>query len=225
MSENRELIKVESQLSLMQQAEILVRSGTLPPALNRVEKVAAVILRGKELGIAPMEALTSINIIQGKVTSSTQLMLALIYRSGLLEDIEMIRADPAKCVMKRKGMTAHTVEFGTADAKPMGLMSKDTYRKFPTVMFLWRAIAMCERVVFPDVIGAVYTPDELGVEIQSDSPEIEEQPLTISNTPFILPSNGDNQVKQLMAEGKTAREIAIELGLPLPQVLQVMKEI
>lgn len=155
-------------MSLMQQANVLIQSGMLPVHLKRPEQVVAIMLRGKELGIGPMEALTSINVISGKVTSSTQLMLALIYRSGALEDIEMIRADPAKVTMKRRGMTAHTVAFGSQDAAKMGLSGKDTYKKFPEVMYLWRAIAMCARVVFPDIIGAVYTPDELGMEINSD---------------------------------------------------------
>src|SRR3990170_3958760 len=118
-------------LSTMQQAELLIRSGMLPTTLRQPEQVIAIMMRGKELGIGPMEALTSINVIQGKVSSSTQLMLALIYKSGLLEDIEMIRSDPAKCMMKRRGMTPHTVEFGKKDAQAMGLLGKDTYKKFP----------------------------------------------------------------------------------------------
>src|SRR3989304_4064742 len=89
-------------LSTMQQAELLIRSGMLPTTLRQPEQVIAIMMRGKELGIGPMEALTSINVINGKVTSSTQLMLALIYRSGFIEEIEMIRADPARCSMKRK---------------------------------------------------------------------------------------------------------------------------
>ena len=165
------IIKPPEQNPLMIQAETLIKSRMLPAVLQRPEQVLAIMMRGKELGIGPMEALTSINVVNGKVTSSTQLMLALIYRSGFIEDIEMIRADPATCMMKRKGMTPHKVTFGSKDAKAMGLLNKDTYRKFPETMFLWRAIAMCARVVFPDIIGAVYTPDELGIEIQSDNPD------------------------------------------------------
>ena len=173
----REIVKASQEviptpsngtLTLAQQAHLLIKSGILPTTLRQPEQVIAIMLRGKELGIGPMEALTSINVIQGKVSSSTQLMLALIYRSGLLEDIEMVRGDPAKCVMKRKGMTPHVVEFGKKDAAAMGLLNKDAYRKFPETMYLWRCIAMCARVVFPDVVGAVYTADELGMEIQSD---------------------------------------------------------
>lgn len=160
---------------LFAQATAMMESGLLPPALNTPQKVLVTILRGRELGIGDMEACLSINVISGKVSSSTQLMLALIYKSKLLEDIQMVRGDPARVTMKRKGMTPHTVEFGTKEAKAMGLMSKDNYKKQPETMFMWRAIAICARLVFPDVVSSVYTPDELGMEIKSDTEEQEMQ--------------------------------------------------
>jgi hypothetical protein len=162
------IVPYESPDALLSKANILLRSGFLPPHIKRPEQAVAIMLRGKELGIGPMEALSSINMIQGKVSSSTQLMLALIYRSGKLEDIEMSEGDPSVCTMTRVGMQPHTVEFGSDRAKKMKLMNKDNYKKFPEVMFMWRAIAICARRVFPDVIGAVYTPDELGLGLNSD---------------------------------------------------------
>jgi len=162
------LVPLESTHSMLAKANILLRSGFLPPHIHQPEQAVAIMLRGQELGIGPMEALTSINMISGRVSSSTQLMLALIYRSGLLEDIEMKEGDPAVCTMTRKGMQPHTAKFGTEEARRMNLMAKDNYKKFPTIMFMWRAIAICARRVFPDVIGAVYTLDELGVGLNSD---------------------------------------------------------
>ena len=162
------IVPHEPANSLLAKANVLLRSGFLPPHIKRAEQAVAIMLRGQELGIGPMEALTSINMISGKVSSSTQLMLALIYRSGLLEDIKMTEGDPAECTMKRRGMQPHTVKFGRDDAGRMGLLNKDNYRKFPTVMYMWRAIAICARRVFPDVIGAIYTPDELGMSLNSD---------------------------------------------------------
>jgi hypothetical protein len=162
------LTPYESPDALLSKANVLLRSGFLPPHIKRPEQAVAIMLRGKELGIGPMEALSSINMIQGKVSSSTQLMLALIYRSGLLEDISMTEGDPSTCTMTRVGMQPHTVEFGSDRAKKMRLMNKDNYKKFPEIMFMWRAIAICARRVFPDVIGAIYTADELGLGLNSD---------------------------------------------------------
>jgi hypothetical protein len=63
--------------------ETLVKSGLLPQSIKTPEAAVVIILKGRELGIPPMEALNSISVIQGKPTVSPQLMLALIYRSGL----------------------------------------------------------------------------------------------------------------------------------------------
>lgn len=210
-------------ITIVEQAEYLLSSGFLPPTLNTVAKIVAVVLRGRELGIGAMEACLSLNIIQGRVTSSTQLMLSLIYRSGLLEDIEMVRGDPAKCMMKRKGMTAHTVTFGTKDAQRMGLMAKDNYKKQPETMFLWRAIAICARVVFPDKVSAVYTPDELGMEINSDNETRQGDWEVIE--PVTLTAEQTTRAQQLKAEGKRAPAIARELNIDVSALLEAMPDL
>lgn len=220
--ERRELVVVDSAEGLMQKAEILIRSGMLPVHLKRPEQVVAIMLRGKELGIGYMEALTSLNFIQGKVSSSTQLMLALIYRSGKLDNIEMIEGDPAKVVMKRKGMVPHTVLFGTKDAQKMGLMGKDNYRKQPTTMFMWRAIAICARRVFPDVVGAVYTPDELGVEIQSDTLQEMSDELPFSVEQEVVDPK-TTQAREMKAKGMSLADIAKELGERIPDVAKRLR--
>lgn len=216
-----QLTVIDSADSLMQKADILIRSGMLPPHLRKPEQVVAIMLRGKELGIGYMEALTSLNFIQGKVSSSTQLMLALIYRSGKLENIEMVEGDPARVTMKRKGMSAHKVEFGTRDATKMGLMNKENYRKQPATMFMWRAIAICARRVFPDVVGAVYTPDELGVEIQSDTLKEIDDGLPIQYEVEV--DELTQRAREMKAQGASISTIARELGESIPSVAKRLK--
>lgn len=210
MTDEKALVPV--QPDLMTLSRTLLESKMLPATLTAPAQVAAIILRGKELGIGPMEALTSLNVIRGKVASSTQLMLALIYRSGLLEDIEMVRGDPAVVTMKRKGMTPHTVEFGREDAKRAKLLrTNSAYLKWPHVMYLWRAIAICARVVFPDVIGAVYSPDELGVEMRHDIVDS-----NVVNGEIVPPVDpGDLHTR--------AKALAKEEGIPLLEALRRLK--
>ena len=208
--ESRALVTADPASNMLAQARVLLKSGMLPPHIRNPEQAVAIMLRGRELGIGPMEALTSLNFIKGKVSSSTQLMLALIYRSGQLEDIEMVRGDPATCVMKRKGMTPHKVTFGSEDAKRAGVAFKDTYRKWPETMYLWRAIAICARVVFPDVVGAVYTPDELGISIRSDA-ELLETDWQVVDTELNGPPIDPDllaHIRQLKADGLSLPAIA-----------------
>ena len=165
---------------LKQQAEALVASGFLPQSVNSPQKAVAIMTLGRELGVGAWAALSSINVIQGKPTVSPQLMLALINRSGQLDDMQM-RDDGACCTvtMRRKGRTPHTVTFSMQDATAMGLSNKDNWKKQPAIMRQWRAVAAAARVVFPDVVLGLYTPEELGANVVAD----EQGNMTIVSAP------------------------------------------
>lgn len=166
-----------SEFGIMQsQAESLLKSGFLPSAIKTPEQALAIILTGRELGIPAMAALNTINVIQGKPTISPQLMLALIERSGQLEDIKIIADDTkATVTLKRKGRTAHTETFGRSEAQALGLAGRDNYKKQAAVMFKWRAVAACARVVFADVILGLYTPEEMGAVTNEEGEVVETQ--------------------------------------------------
>jgi hypothetical protein len=155
-------IDMERWQVLRQQADVLVKSGFLPVAVNTPEKAIAIIMKGKELGIGAMEALSSINIIQGKPSVSPQLMLGLARRTKELEDLKMDANDKGATVtIKRKGQSEYTTKFGIAEATALGLVNKDNYKKQPAVMYQWRALAQNLRVTFPDAISGLYTVDEM----------------------------------------------------------------
>ena len=147
-------------------ARTLCASGLLPSTVNSPDKAVAIILAGRELGIAPWQALSTINVISGKPTISPQLMLALIERSGQLDAISVTDdGNTTTVVMQRRGRAAHTETFSMADASAMGLATKDNWRKQPKVMRRWRAVAAAARIVFPDVILGLYTPEEMGADV------------------------------------------------------------
>lgn len=169
-NELAKLTPSETEFNVMrQQAHDLVKTGFLPQSIKTPEQALAIILTGRELGIPAMAALNTINVISGKPTVSPQLMLALIERSGQLEDI-VFEQNPSSVsvTMRRRYRTPHTEVFGEQSAKAMGLLTKDNYRKQPLVMYKWRAVAACARVVFPDVILGLYTPEEMGATVEVD---------------------------------------------------------
>lgn len=154
---------------MVQQAEMLVKSGFLPRDINTPQKAIAIMMLGRELGLQPWQALSTINVIQGKPAASPQLMLALIQRSGQLEDMKVDSTNESCTVtMKRKGQTAHTETFTKKDAENQQLWGKPNWTKQPKVMLRWRAVAGCARIVFSDIILGLYTADEMGANVAYD---------------------------------------------------------
>jgi hypothetical protein len=167
---------------IKEQAQILLESGFLPKAIDTVPKAVAIAMHGAELGIPIWTALNNINVIQGKPSASPQLMLALINRSGQLEDMSIdVNDERAIVTMKRKGRTAHIEEFSMADARQMmtteyvngqrkqiPLADKYNWKQMPQTMMKWRAVAACARVAFPDCILGLYTPEEMGADVSVD---------------------------------------------------------
>jgi len=122
-----------------------------------------IMLKGLELGISPMAAVDMISIIQGTPVLDAKGILALVKSKGMLEDIQMDGDEQQYiCIMKRRGeSTPHKEIFTLEDAKRLNLAGKENYQKQPKTMLKWRAVTACARVVFPDVVGGLYTGEEL----------------------------------------------------------------
>lgn len=160
------LANVNEWQTLTHMAKTFIDSGLLPQSIKKPEAALLIMWQGRELGIDPLQALNTINVIQGKPTVSPQLMLALIRRSGQLVNAEFKVDDKQAVVtLQRKGETPHTETFSMDDAKKLGLATKDNWQKQPKTMLKWRAVAAAARVVFPDVILGLYTPEEMGANV------------------------------------------------------------
>lgn len=177
---------------LYKACETLAKSSMIPIHLRqKPQDVFAILVMGQELGIKPMQALNSINVIQGKPTISPQLMIAMI-KSRLPEAIIKITSanGSVKCYTARSkddlesGMFYEST-WDMTKAKAMGLAQKDNYIKQPETMFRWRAVAESCRVTFPDILMGMYAPEEF----QDIDGEIIKQKPLIDNSP--LPNASD----------------------------------
>jgi hypothetical protein len=156
--------------AMVERAQALIDSGFLPKHLTKPEQVVTVAMMGRELGLQMMQALRKIYVVNGTATLGAELMLALVNKTGQLEDMK-VEDDGQACtvVMKRKGRRPHTERFSLADAQRMGLLGKDNWKKQPATMRKWRAISACCRVVFPDAIGGMHTPEEVEPSLVVDA--------------------------------------------------------
>jgi len=224
---------------MKQQADVLIKSGFLPQSLNTPEKVLAVILTGKELGIGAMESIRGISVIQGKPTVSPQLMLALAFRTKEVSSYKVTSdKEKAVCVIQRKNSEPFTSEFSMEDAQKMGLAGKDNWKKQPEVMMRWRAIAQAMRVVFPDAISGLYLFDELSHDVEiSDSGEIKKhsevlmEPTAIEAVVEEVESIPPEETEQEKLKGITESQkkklfdAIAKKNVPMSQVRDVCKQL
>jgi len=164
-------------------------SGTefVPSSLrDRPNAVLAAILTGREIGIGPMQALQSINVIQGKPTLAPELMRALVYRAGHRMDVleHTDQACTVKGVRSDSGAEA-SVRWTMDDAQRAHLAGKGAWVTYPRAMLLARATSELCRLVFADVIAGVsYTPEEIGGDLAPEqlSDDVDVQALGSSSS-------------------------------------------
>ena len=157
--------QVDQMLSL---GQTLVKSGLLPNGVKSPEAAVTIILKGRELGIPPMTALSHIHVISGKPTLSAELMLSLALQAGLEVWVAETNAQRATVKGVRNGRE-QSLTFTMQEAKQAGVTNNATWTKYPAAMLRARAISAFMRVFAPDVLnGASYTPEEMGAEIDED---------------------------------------------------------
>jgi hypothetical protein len=158
----------------------LIASGLLPNTVRTPEAAVAIILKGRELGLPVMQSFEAIDNIQGKPTLKPQAMLALIHASPYCAGVTVEAGDNGCTVTMRRrnaeGVIEHSETFTKQDADRLGLSTKDNYKKQPRTMYKWRAVAACARVIFPDVIQNMLTPEEALAEVHADVVDVESRP-------------------------------------------------
>lgn len=160
-SANEALVK--SFPVMLQLGKTLLDSGFLPQSIKSPAQALAIILRGQELSMGPMEALCTLQVIQGKVVIPPEVMLRQARQKGGVI-AEVLDSTEESCSIKftRPGQPAHTETFTIEDARRLGIADKDNYRKQPRVMLRWRCIGAGLRFYASDCFGGpVYGPQEI----------------------------------------------------------------
>lgn len=143
-------------------SKILANSGIIPLALRKKpEDVLAIILAGNELGLTPMAALRGINLIQGKVSMSAELMGGLVRNSHKCEFLRCVEstAKIATWETKRVGpVPAKQYSFTIEQAQRAGLQG-DNWRKYPEAMLRARALSTLCKAEYQDVLFGCYEAD------------------------------------------------------------------
>lgn len=145
-------------------AKMIAASEFAPKCYRgRPENVMIAAQWGAEIGMAIMQSVQSISVINGKPSLYGDSMLAIVKGSGLLEyKRETFTKDEAICLVKRVGSPDEVVRtFSIEDAKTANLWKKaGPWSQYPKRMLQMRARAWALRDEFPDVLMGIYSAEE-----------------------------------------------------------------
>ncbi len=148
-------------------AHIMASSGLMPNGMNKTEQVFVALQLGFELGFTPMQSIQNIAVINNRPVVWGDAQLALVRNSGLLEEFEEREEGEdetfsATCIAHRKGDKKPIARsFSLKKATKAGLMSKDSWKKYPERMCQMRARSWTLRDAFPDVLKGLRTPADI----------------------------------------------------------------
>lgn len=142
----------------------LAQTSFVPKAMQgRPDEITGAILAGRELGLPPMTALRSYNIIQGTPALEALAMRGLAQAAGI--EFELVESTNTRCVMRARptGRDRWTeVSWTIDDAKAMKLTGKDNWQRMPRQMLIARATSeLCRLEAAHVLLGQGYSAEEL----------------------------------------------------------------
>jgi hypothetical protein len=143
---------------------------------RRPDEITGAILTGRELGISPMAALRSIDVIDGTPSMRALALRGLVIQHG--HDIWVEESTSTRAVVcgLRKGSTHVEKSVWTIErAKTAELAGKKNWRNNPTSMLVARATSEVCRLIAPHVLlGMPYSTEELADGTVVETPDVAE---------------------------------------------------
>lgn len=166
---------------LFRVARAFAQSGYFKDTRDEAQAIVR-ILAGREMGFGPFASMSGVHIIEGKPSVSAGLMATAIENSGRYGYSVAWEPDeqaPTACAitfyrlhMGGKGGRTQTgvSRFTLEDAQRANLAQKQTWKQYTRNMLFSRAMSNGARWYCAGVfgVGAVYTPEELGAEVDED---------------------------------------------------------
>lgn len=151
-------------------AQRIVNTEMVPDGMRgRPDAVVACFFKGFEMGMGPMQALDSFDMIKGKVAMKPEAMRALVMshghlfvlRDGVANGERFCEAEVRRSDWP-ENQPNEVYRYDWADGVLAGLTSKDNWKKNPRAMLDARATGGAARRYFADVIqGMSYTTSEV----------------------------------------------------------------
>jgi hypothetical protein len=150
---------LELFIATEQVANVLARTAFVPePMRGQPENIAAAMMKSLELGIDPLDGLSNLHVVKGKIGYSAEFMRRRIIEAGHEIEFDETTDDRCKIRGRRAGTTEwQTVVFTSENARKAKIQLGD----YPADKLVARASSRLCRRVFPDVLAGATIVDEL----------------------------------------------------------------
>lgn len=173
---------INSYDDLESTAKAMVASGYFSDSAKTSQAIVK-IMAGREVGVGPFTSMNGIHIIQGKPAFGANIMAAKVKASGKY-NYRVVEHNNNVCsidfyeLFNGKWEKAGNSIFTAEDARKAGTKNMDKYARN---MLFARAMSNGVKWYCPDTMNgnAVYTPEELGAEVDGDGNVIDIQPVTV----------------------------------------------
>jgi hypothetical protein len=232
----------------MEFSKMLADSTMVPRAYQgKPQDIMVCVQWGYEIGLAPMQALQNIAVINGKPSVYGDAAMALVQASAVCEGVEEFfegegTVNPvAVCVAHRKNRKPVVAKFSVEDAKRAGLWGKTgPWQAYPKRMMQMRARGFALRDQFADVLKGLMTIEEATDHTPSseldDMPALGERkpmprnPLDLVAPPAAVTSISDPvAISQAMEDtvdvvepvAMTVEQVTAEVVMPHAEVVEI----
>lgn len=157
-------------LDKMEYAKALAHSNLLPEQYRgNPANLLYALEYADALGVAPINAITSIHVIKGKPTASADLIAGLVRKAG--HKLRISGDDTfalAQIIRQDDPDFTYEARWDLAKARAAGLQTQ-TWKQYPAAMLRARAITEVARMGASDALfGCIYTPEEVGAVVDAD---------------------------------------------------------
>lgn len=155
---------------MVQMGDQLVRTGFLPDHVRNGVQFTAIVMAGRELGMAPMRALRSLQLVKGKVMEDAASQLSRFKLAGGRATFEVLDETRAVLKLTHPNGDTHTETWTLEDAKRSESGKGGMLAKFPKAMLRSRCITAGLKSLGWDGAVGNYDPAEM-VEDHGRAPE------------------------------------------------------
>lgn len=151
---------------IVSMGDTLVKTGFMPEHIKTGGQAAAIIMTGQELGMKPMRAIRSLQLVKGKVVENADSQLARFKSDGGRAKFLQLNERVAELYLVHPNGDEHTETFTIEDAEHAGLLKPSRngepsmYVKFPKPMLRSRAITNGLKSIGWEGGTGTYDPDE-----------------------------------------------------------------